>query len=64
MFDTTKRERWAHTSLHRVLALPMTASTPARAASFTTVRVLATGSGGRWKRFLLHVSHTEPLFQR
>jgi hypothetical protein len=63
MFDT-KRERWAHTSLHRVLALPNKTATPARTASFTTARLLSMGTGGRWKRFLLHVWHTEPLFDR
>jgi hypothetical protein len=63
MFDT-KRERWAHTSLHRVLASPNETSTPARAASFTPARLIAIRSGGHWKRFLLQVWHTEPLFDR
>jgi hypothetical protein len=60
----TKRERWAHTSLHRVLALPVKTSTPARVAPLRTARLLATPGGGRWKRFLLYVSHTDPLFER
>src|SRR5262249_35251911 len=48
----TKNHRWAHTSLHRVLPLPFTASTSVAVESFTTVRSRILGAGSRWKRFL------------
>lgn len=45
-WQETRSVRWVHTSLHRVLALPITAST------FTASPSRITGAGARWKKFM------------
>jgi hypothetical protein len=51
-----RNQRWAHTSLHRVLASPTTESTSAAAGPSIAAPSYMGFIGDRWKRFLSRVS--------
>jgi hypothetical protein len=51
-YQIMKSQRWARTSLHRVLPLPITASTWVAAVSCTTQPSHTNFDGLRWRKFL------------
>ena len=56
-----KSHRWARTSLHRVVALPITVSTRGGLTSFTTGQSFASFAGFRWKKYFLTQACTIPV---
>jgi hypothetical protein len=48
-----KSHRWARTSLHRVVALPITVSIRGAITSLTTGQSFASFAGVRWKKYFL-----------
>jgi hypothetical protein len=59
-----KGHRWARTSLHHIVALPITASTRGMVTSLTTGQSLVRFAGVRWKKYLLTQACADPWSRR